>query len=213
MQAGNPPISRPPLAIDEYRFAESRAVHPPAFKFCRTWDRSRPWSSCSPVPHFGVLEYHRLQQGGGFIVVFTALNDSDGQHQYFDIKPAHHDSWLVAAEYTTPSARQSLPRQEPNLHALLYQNQKEFSVWQATTESCRATPSREQPPSHAPSQHVKVPPCHAARQGVDAHVGYFPQAPQRHSPEPPKLRPGREETTSRLVTAWGKSCPDLAAVC
>lgn len=157
MQAGTPPISRPPLAIDEYRFAESRAVHPPAFKFCRTWDRSRPWSSCSPVPHFGVLEYHRLQQGGGFIVVLTALNDSDGQHQHFDIKPAHHASWLVAAEYTTPSARQSHPRQEPNLHALLYQNQKEFSVWQATTESCRATPSREQPPSHAPSQMSKFP--------------------------------------------------------
>lgn len=84
---------------------------------------------------------------------------------------------------STPPFSSSKP---PTTRALLYQNQKQFSVWQATTESGRATPSREQPPSHAPSQHVKVPPCHAARQGVDAHVGYFPQAPQRHSPKPPQ---------------------------
>lgn len=138
MQVGNSTISRPPLVIDEYRFAESRAAHPPAFEFCRTWDQSRSSSSCSPVPHFGGLQTSPSPNRGW--VYCSSVN-------ILDIKPVHHDSWQVAAEYTTPSARQSLPRQEPDLRVLLYQNQKELSVWQATTESCRATPSREQPPS------------------------------------------------------------------
>lgn len=88
-------------------------------------------------PTLGDFKRHRLQTGVGLLQLC----------QHFDIQPVHHDSWQVAAEYTTPSARQSLPRQEPDLRVLLYQNQKELSVWQATTESCRATPSREQPPS------------------------------------------------------------------
>lgn len=181
MQVGNSTISRPPLVIDEYRFAESRAAHPPAFKFGRTWDQSRSSSSCSPVPHFGGFQTSPSPNRGwvycSFVNILTSRPFIMIHGRY---PPSTPPLQLVKASHDrSPTCVSSCLRTKKSCR----------SGKQRRNHAARRHLGNSLPARAMTLQHVKVPPCHAALQGVDAHVGYFPQAPRRHSPKPPKLRP------------------------